>query len=954
MKKVQLLFSIIIVLLALLVASAYLLLKKPNAELTLNQSEPTTREYTLQAYTTGYIGVGGEIEGIRNPVLRAQMGDSVRITMINGETMTHDIKMEKQGAHSDPIVEKGTLTSISFVAMEDDIYFCTVPGHQEVGMEGKFEISSPSTTEAIVEGVIPQKNDEPLNLDFEYAHIRGWTTVGEAFNDQPVADIDTAYYGKGVDPRSSGQFYVNSGGTKQHAKVGTLTSEPFEITHPFASFRVAGGALQEARVELVLSDTDSVFFTISGNNHERLRPVVVDLTDYQDQSMYIRLIDNETGIFTADNNEEDVWAHISFDDFRFYASRPDFPNELRPDEIVLLPPFDIIKHAGLTGEEAAKEMELPDDFSITLAAGEPEVIRPIAITLDDRNRVWIAEAHTYPQKAPEGEGKDRILIFEDTNGDGKLNKRTIFKDGLNLVSGLEIGHGGVWVGAAPYLMYIPIDESGDQPAGEPQILLDGWGYQDTHETLSSFRWGPDGWLYGTTGITTRSNIGKPGASDDEREKLNVGVWRYHPTEHQFEVYARGISNLWGLDFNEYGHMFVSANILPHLWHIIPGAWYRRQFGEHNYPYVYDDIKTVADHVHWVGNRGSEAGNGRSGSVGGGHSHAGAMFYLGAEHWPEEYRDYIFMNNIHGNRVNVDLVERRGSGYVGIHREDFLLTHDAWSQWLDFRFGPSGSVYAIDWYDKNQCHHTNEAIHDKTLGRIFKISHKDDEFVQIDLSEKSSTELVEYQLHTNEWYVRHARRLLQERGPDEAVYQALREMLDSDPNGVHKLRALWSLHVTEGLTNSMLMQLLDHDDEYLRGWAVQLAAEDKQVSEDFLAKFATMAGQDNSALVRLQLASVLQRIPEEQRWDILEALNTRSEDAQDHNIPLMVWYAFEPLVELDPERAARLAEQSTFPNLLDFTSRRLEAVESPTAQRVLERLAPLRAERASAHASLSHH
>ena len=155
-------------------------------------------------------------------------------------------------------------------------------------------------------------------------------------------------------------------------------------------------------------------------------------------------------------------------------------------------------------------MKLPDGFSAKVFAAEPDVKQPIAMALDDRGRLWVAEAYTYPRRAPEGQGRDRILIFEDTDGDGKFDKRTVFAEGLNLVSGLEVGFGGVWVGAAPYLLFIPDRNGDDMPDGPPEVLLDGWGYEDTHETLNTFTWGPDGWLYGCHGVFTHSHVGKPG------------------------------------------------------------------------------------------------------------------------------------------------------------------------------------------------------------------------------------------------------------------------------------------------------------------------------------------------------------------------------------------------------------------------------------------------------------
>ena len=130
-------------------------------------------------------------------------------------------------------------------------------------------------------------------------------------------------------------------------------------------------------------------------------------------------------------------------------------------------------------------MSLPQGFKATLFAGEPDIVQPVAFAIDDRGRLWVVEGNTYPIRAKEGEGQDKILIFEDTDGDGKFDKRTVFMEGLNLVSGIEVGFGGgVWVGAAPYLMFIPVTNWDDpKPAGKPEILLDGWAYDDTHEVL---------------------------------------------------------------------------------------------------------------------------------------------------------------------------------------------------------------------------------------------------------------------------------------------------------------------------------------------------------------------------------------------------------------------------------------------------------------------------------------
>ena len=904
------------------------------------KAEETTidREYVLNSKMTGYTGVGGDIDGMRNPVLRAKKGERVKITLINGELMAHDIVMEKLGLRSEPVVEEGDTTVIEFEALEDDIYFCSIPGHRQM-MNGRFEIVESFDRVISDEGFSPRKNGKPMNLGFERASLQDWTADGDAFSAKSVAFDPAPWYPDTMELKQSGDYYVTSGGTDNYVATGTLTSETFEITAPWASFKVTGGALAGTRVELVLAGQDTAFFKISGpvnvghigrKTQGTFRPVVVNLEPYAGKEMFIRLVDEETGKvpeihYIGDNR----WSHISFDDFRFHKERPEYLRELKPSDIIILPERDIVANAGLSGEEAVKAMTLPEGFSITLAAAEPEITKPIAMAMDDRGRLWVVESHTYPVRAEEGKGEDQILIFEDTDGDGTLDSRKLFIDGLNLVSGIEVGFGGVWVGAAPYMMYIPIDESGDAPAGEPQILLDGFGYQDTHETLNTFKWGPDGWLYGTHGVFTHSRVGKPGTPDEERIGLNAGVWRYHPTRHVFEVFAQGTSNPWGITFNDYGHTFVTVCVIPHLFHMIQGGRYHRQGGKHFNPYTYDDIETIADHVHWLGDSGPHAGNFRSAAAGGGHAHAGAMFYLGNEHWGLD-RNSIFFNNIHGHRVNQDKLTRAGSGYSASHGEDFILTNDSWSLWLNFQIAPSGSIFVHDWYDQNQCHNPNPDVHNKTLGRIYKISHEKDQWVKVDLSKKTDLELVELQLHENEWYVRHARRLLQEREAGGEAHVALWKILNENPETTRKLRALWALHVTGGISEQQYLELLDNEDEYVRSWAIQLMTEDKKVSDQAITRMGEMAAEDESALVRLYIASAVQRMDPAKCWTILENLCAHEEDFEDHNLPLIVWYALEPMVELDAQRAIDIAKAAALPNLLTYTVQRLAATEDKSA------------------------
>ncbi|WP_439556750.1 PVC-type heme-binding CxxCH protein [Dyadobacter sp.] len=890
------------------------------------------RDYALEATMLGFFAP----DGARNPTLKAKKGERVRIRITNGELMTHDIALEKLGIKSKVILEKGSSTSIQFEAKESDTYFCSVPGHRAAGMVGSFEVVEGEINQQTIAGQLPVRDGKPLNLNFETGNLTDWTAQGEAFAN-PIFNTDPSpVHEKELHIGFDGKYFLSSGGNSNAKLTGTLTSAPFKVTQPFAAFKVSGGALQDTRVELVLAGSDSIIYHITGQGRATLQPAVVDLQKYLGQEIFIRIIDNETGISQIPYIPNDEWAHINFDEFLFYPSRPVFANELKPADIIILPPLDPVLNAGLSGEKAAAAMTPPKGFKVTLAAAEPDVVKPISFTIDAKGRLWVVEGHTYPVRAPEGQGRDRILILEDTNGDGTLDSKKVFAENLNLISGIEVGMGGVWLGSAPYLIFIPIDPKTDKPAGPAQTLLDGWGLDDTHEVLNNLRWGPDGWIYGTHGVFTHSNVGKPGATDAQRTKINAGVWRYHPTAHTFEVFAEGSSNPWGIDFNDYGHPFITVCVIPHMYHVIQGARYQRQAGKHFNPYTYDDIKTIGDHVHWLGERGPHAGNFRSAAAGGGHAHAGAMIYLGHT-WPKEYRNEIFMNNINGARLNIDHFEKKGSGYVAQHRPDFMAMNDSWSQWLNFKYDASGSVWAIDWYDKNQCHSPNPDVHDKTMGRIFKITHDNDKWVKVDLTKASDMELVNYQLNENEWYVRQARTILQERGANKKVHKALKEILAKNPDATRKLRALWTLHVTKGLEDKDLMELLSNESEYVRSWAVQLMMEDKTVSPEALAKFADMAKNDQSAVVRLYLASAMTRIDPAQRWEVVDALSQKAEDKDDHNLPLMVWYAAEPLAAVDMKRALQMAEKSKLPKILPYTIQRVAAIGTEDSKKVLKEL-----------------
>jgi putative membrane-bound dehydrogenase-like protein len=794
-------------------------------------------------------------------------------------------------------------------------------------------------------GIVPAGEDgKPLNLNFETGDLKDWKAEGNAWEQQPIKGGIDKNRPFGTDKQSlhTGEFWIGGYEKLQDPPQGTLTSVPFKVTHPWASMLVGGGALADTRVEL-LDEAGKVFFLINGTNAEELSPVIVDLRNRKDKLISVRIVDKSS----------DGWGHVNFDDFRFHEKRPTFKRqELKPKSLSAI--AEVYPHAGLTAEEAAAAMQVPPGFKVQVAAKEPEVTQPIAMCWDDRGRLWVAEAHSYPQRNPEGEGADRIVIFEDTDQNGTLDKKKTFIEGLNLVSGLAVGFDGVWVGAAPYLMFIP-DKNGDDvpdapadpqpvlqfpkdvPAGAT-VLLDGWHWEDTHETLNAFIWGPDGWLYGCHGVFTHSLVGKPGTPKEQRQPINAGIWRYHPVRHEFEVFAHGSSNPWGVDFNEYGEAFCTACVIPHLYHIIQGGRYERQAGTHFNPHTYNDIKTIARHRHYTGNQWNDNDRKASDDLGGGHAHAGAMVYLGGA-WPEEYHGKLFMHNIHGNRINIDQLIPEGSGYAGDRYPDFLLTGDKWSQMINLMTGPDGQVWMIDWYDANQCHTPKEGAHDTTNGRIFRVSYGDVPNPAVDLKKLGNKELFDLAVTApNEWYSRHARRLIQERVAAAKITEEDGLALlfgESRPEfdtltPAQQVRILSTLaHLLtperiQDLAKELKAAELEKVDPRIAAFAVRISSQGTTQLPESVKRRAQLAKESSSPVLRLALASSLSRTALADRWEVLEGLVAHAEDAKDHNLPLMYWYAMEPLADVDPARALALAVSAgeTIPVLQEYMIRRL--------------------------------
>ena len=601
------------------------------------------------------------------------------------------------------------------------------------------------------------------------------------------------------------------------------------------------------------------------------------------------------------------------------------------------PDTQAISEGFTTPEAALAAIRLPPGFRATLFAAEPAVRQPIALATDHRGRLWVAENYSYAQREVNFDKnlRDRITILADSDDDGQFDQRTVFWDQASKLTSVEIGFGGVWALCPPHLLFIPDHNGDDIPDGPPQVMLDGWDDDAVrHNIANGLRWGPDGWLYGRHGILATSQVGVPGTPPELRTKINCGVWRFHPTRHDFEVICQGTTNPWGMDWDQHGQLFFINTVIGHLWHVVPGAHFQRMYGEDLQPNVYELIPQTADHFHWdtaevwsdIRTKGVTP---TTDQAGGGHAHSGMLIYQGGS-WPRSYHNSVLTVNLHGRRLNNDRLARRGSGYVGTHAPDFMSTSDPWFRGVELAAGSHGEIFVADWSDIGECHE-NDGVH-RSSGRIFRIQStaqstaQPKKLFEFDLSKAMDSDLVAAQKSNNEWEARQARQVLQNRAASghgmKDVHSQLSHLFASAANETHQLRAMWCLYVTAGANEEWLRKQLGHSSEHVRSWAVKLLCDRGEPTEESRKAFLAMAINERSGLVLSFLASALQRLSVPDRMPLAERLAESTEHAKDPVLPLLIWYGIEPAVVPDRVAAIQLAKFSQMPKLTEFVARRI--------------------------------
>ncbi len=535
----------------------------------------------------------------------------------------------------------------------------------------------------------------------------------------------------------------------------------------------------------------------------------------------------------------------------------------------------------LSPAESMKLMEVPEGFRVELVAAEPLIVNVISLAFDERGRIWVAETLEYPNELPKpGEERDRIKIIEDTDGDGRMDRATLFADHLNIPTSLMFADGGVVVAQAPVMLFMK-DTDGDDRANVRKVIYDGWGRADTHAVCSNLRPGVDNWIYGTVGYS-----GAKLKLSDRTLQFGAGAYRFRASDpDSFEYLTSTGSNTWGLGLDAWGRAFISKANYDHCVYLsIPNRAFERVRGWHG-----SGNRVIEDHrkfhpiteavrqVDWHGMYTSASGSTR----------------YTAEAFPREYWNDRYVCEPTGHLVHRDLIEPEGSGFVARDGFNILASKDEWCAPIEAIVGPDGALYVVDWYSYVVRHNPTPIGYKTGPGNAYVSKHRDRKHCRIyrivhenapkpvrpALHKATDAELVRVLSHSNMWWRQTAQRLLIDRRAVDAQ-DALRKVLAGPGDGYAALHAVWTLEGLAVLRPDDIRGAMRHPRPEVRRAGATLAPRDDET-------FGALANllEDGEPHVRLAALLALGERPTKGIGTKMHEMLLRPANACDRWIPL---------------------------------------------------------------------
>lgn len=589
----------------------------------------------------------------------------------------------------------------------------------------------------------------------------------------------------------------------------------------------------------------------------------------------------------------------------------------------------------LSPEQAQKAFELRDGYRVDLLAAEPTVKQPLHLTFDDRGRLWVTQYRQYPvpaglkviaydryirakfDKVPPPppnhfKGADRITIHEDKKGDGSFSHVTTFVDGLNIATAALPDRDGVWVLNPPYLLYYPMKN--DKP-GTPVVHLAGFGLEDTHAVANSLIWGPDGWIYGAQGSTCTAKVRVAITKDNTpTEFLGQAIWRYHPKQHRFELYAEGGGNTFGVAFDDEGHVYSGTNWGKYRGlHYVQGGYYIKGWGKHG-PLTNPYALGYLEHMPHSGNADRLV----------------HTFVIYGESLFPDLRGKIIGVNALQRRVQVTQRIAQQSSFT-TREEPFLITStDGRFRPVDIKVGLDGALYVADMYEPRINHVDPRDNWDKATGRIWRIAPNGFKPPPPrDFTRLTTAELLRCLSDENRLTRETAIRQLGQRNDAKAV-TPLREAVQTATDRT-ATAALLALNAMEAIDETTTLTALGRAaTPNLRRWVIRLLGDEGKATPAQTSRLIQLARQEADPTVRSQLASTAKRLPGPSGLALLDALWERAEDAKDVHIPMLSWWALEAKAESDRDAIVRL--------LSDAQVRKRPIVQQVILERIMQRWA----------------
>ena len=497
--------------------------------------------------------------------------------------------------------------------------------------------------------------------------------------------------------------------------------------------------------------------------------------------------------------------------------------------------MDKAKEAETDPEVERRSFEVAPGFEVNLYASDPLLAKPTQMSWDAQGRLWVACVESYPQIEPGKVANDKIVILEDTDGKGRANKATVFADGLLIPTGLVPGDGGVYVADSTDMLHLS-SSTGKGKADRRRVMLSGFGTEDTHHIIHTFLWGNDGNLYFNQSVYIHSHIETPYGV---RRLNGSGIWQYRPETGRLEVFARGMWNPWGFQFDRWGQSFATDGAGGEGVHyIFPGSAYVTSVG----------VSRILQ------------------GLNPGHPKYCGEEILSGTHLPEEWRGNILTNDFRGHRVCRFQLTPEGSGYVSKQLPDLIKTKHPAFRPIDIKMGPDGAIYIADWYNPIIQHGEvdfRDPRRDKTHGRIWRVTAKGRPLAERPKLVDAKLEPLVDNLRSPEAWTRHfARRVLKERGAD-AVVPALAAWVKSQnaksaENEPNLLEALWTYQTIDVVEPGLLATLTQATDPRVRAAALRVAGAWSDRLESPLALLAPRVADDHPQ-VRLEAVLALGHI-----------------------------------------------------------------------------------------------